>query len=181
MDFYINEWYCPWKIHLKHHISKYRFECAPDHTLYCWGSSRSIRAGRDQYGCGIAHHVDLVTGSMLDGTAVRSCSLPISASMIKAITTWRWSEKMDFTLYKKLWIAENVPQCGYLPKWANHVGLACIGTNGNPSDAWTSNKQCPDNIGRVEPISELEDCHRTLLKNQCVSLKPNPSNGLKTV
>jgi isoquinoline 1-oxidoreductase subunit alpha len=65
-----------------------------------------------KYGCGIAQ-CGACTVHM-DGEAVRSCSLPVSAAEGKQITTIEGLAQGG-TLHKvqKAWIDHDVPQCGY--------------------------------------------------------------------
>lgn len=64
-----------------------------------------------KYGCGIS-----VCGSCtvhLDGEAVRSCSLPVSAALGKKIVTIEGLSQDGLHRIQKAWIEHEVPQCGY--------------------------------------------------------------------
>ena len=64
-----------------------------------------------KFGCGISQCG--VCTVHLDGIAVRSCQLPVSATTGRKITTIEGlSENNDHPL-QKAWIKEQVPQCGY--------------------------------------------------------------------
>jgi isoquinoline 1-oxidoreductase subunit alpha len=71
----------------------------------------------------------------MDGVAMRSCSLPISAVAGKSITTIEGlSEQGDHPL-QQAWVAENVPQCGYCQSGQIMSAAALLATTPAPSDA----------------------------------------------
>ena len=111
---------------------KVSIECAPA-TPLLWALRDQLGLTGTKYGCGIA-----VCGSCtvhLDGTAIRSCSLPISAINDKAITTIEGVGKDGLHPVQKAWIAENVPQCGFCQSGQIMSAIALLEQNGNPSDA----------------------------------------------
>ena len=85
-----------------------------------------------KYGCGIA-----ACGACtvhLDGTAIRSCQLPVSGVGDKAITTIEGlSEKGDHPV-QKAWLEHDVPQCGYCQAGQIMSAAALLDNNPNPSD-----------------------------------------------
>jgi len=85
-----------------------------------------------KYGCGIA-----MCGSCtvhFEGTAVRSCSLPISAAEGKSITTIEGlSENGDHPV-QKAWLEHDVAQCGYCQTGQIMTAAALLRSNPNPSD-----------------------------------------------
>ncbi|MDX2301649.1 MAG: (2Fe-2S)-binding protein [Microscillaceae bacterium] len=86
-----------------------------------------------KYGCGIAQCGACTIH--LDGTAVRSCSIPVSAIGNKAITTIEGlSEKGDHPV-QKAWIEHDVPQCGYCQAGQIMTAAAFLKKNPKPSDA----------------------------------------------
>ena len=52
---------------------------------------------------------------LLDGTAVRSCVLPVASVGAQAITTVEGLATADGTLHplQRVWLEQQVPQCGY--------------------------------------------------------------------
>jgi isoquinoline 1-oxidoreductase alpha subunit len=86
-----------------------------------------------KFGCGIA-----VCGACtvhLDGTPVRSCSLPVSAASGKKITTIEGiSENIDHVV-QKAWIELQVPQCGYCQSGQIMSAVALLKSNPKPNDA----------------------------------------------
>jgi isoquinoline 1-oxidoreductase alpha subunit len=92
---------------------------ATSHTLdvepempLLWALRETLGLTGTKYGCGIA-----ACGACtvhLDGRAVRSCVLPISAADGKSVTTIEGLAQGG-TLHKvqQAWVAHQVPQCGY--------------------------------------------------------------------
>jgi isoquinoline 1-oxidoreductase alpha subunit len=77
-----------------------------------WALRETLGLTGTKFGCGIA-----ACGACtvhLDGRAVRSCTLPISAADGKSVTTIEGLAQ-DGTLHKvqQAWIEQQVPQCGY--------------------------------------------------------------------
>jgi len=85
-----------------------------------------------KYGCGIA-----ACGACtihLDGAAVRSCVLPVSAAENKSITTIEGiSEHADHPV-QKAWLHHDVPQCGYCQSGQIMSAVALLKNNPKPSD-----------------------------------------------
>lgn len=71
----------------------------------------------------------------MDGVAMRSCSLPISAVAGKSITTIEGLSKAGDHPLQQAWVAENVPQCGYCQSGQIMSAAALLATTPTPSDA----------------------------------------------
>lgn len=85
-----------------------------------------------KYGCGIAQCGACTVH--LDGTAVRSCQLPVSAVASGAITTIEGlSAKGDHPV-QKAWLDHDVAQCGYCQAGQIMSAASLLKTNSNPSD-----------------------------------------------
>ncbi len=85
-----------------------------------------------KFGCGIAQCGACTVH--LDGVAVRSCSVPVSAVGEKQITTIEGlSEAGDHPL-QEAWIAHDVPQCGYCQAGQIMNAAAFLATNASPTD-----------------------------------------------
>lgn len=86
-----------------------------------------------KYGCGMAQCGACTVH--LDGTAVRSCVLPVSAVEDKQITTIEGlSEKGDHPV-QKAWLEHDVAQCGYCQAGQIMNAAALLKNNSNPTDA----------------------------------------------
>lgn len=86
-----------------------------------------------KYGCGVAQCGACTIH--LDGVAIPSCQLPVSAVGKKSITTIEGlSEKGDHPL-QKAWVEHDVPQCGYCQTGQIMAAAALLKKNPKPTDA----------------------------------------------
>jgi isoquinoline 1-oxidoreductase alpha subunit len=81
-------------------------------TPLLWVIREQVGLTGTKYGCGIAQCGSCTVH--LDGAAVRSCAMPVSAAAGKRITTIEGLASGK-TLHKvqKAWVDHDVPQCGY--------------------------------------------------------------------
>ncbi|HMG93309.1 MAG TPA: (2Fe-2S)-binding protein [Chryseolinea sp.] len=85
-----------------------------------------------KYGCGMAQCGACTI--ILDGSAVRSCVMPVSSVANKKITTIEGiSENGDHPV-QKAWLAHDVPQCGYCQAGQIMTAVALLEKNPKPSD-----------------------------------------------
>jgi len=85
-----------------------------------------------KFGCGIAQCGACTIH--LDGNAIRSCQMPVSAVGDKAITTIEGlSENGDHPV-QKAWLEHDVPQCGYCQAGQIMTASALLASNPTPSD-----------------------------------------------
>ena len=85
-----------------------------------------------KYGCGVA-----MCGACtihVDGTAVRSCQLPVSAAEGKSITTIEGLSEVGDHPLQKAWLDVDVAQCGYCQAGQIMNATALLKSNPNPSD-----------------------------------------------
>ena len=83
-----------------------------------------------KFGCGIA-----MCGACtvhVEGTAVRSCSYPVSLAANKSVTTIEGLN--DEHPLQAAWIEEQVPQCGYCQSGQIMQAATLLEQNPNPSD-----------------------------------------------
>lgn len=88
-----------------------------------------------KYGCGIAQCGACTVH--LNGSAIRSCSVAISAVDDQAITTIEGISKSTSTLeniVKEAWLTHDVAQCGYCQSGQIMNATALLKINSNPSD-----------------------------------------------
>ena len=87
-----------------------------------------------KFGCGMAQCGACTVH--LDGQAVRSCSLPVSAAADAEVRTIEGLAKPDGTLHalQKAWIALDVPQCGYCQAGQIMNAAALLEMNAKPTD-----------------------------------------------
>jgi isoquinoline 1-oxidoreductase alpha subunit len=87
-----------------------------------------------KYGCGIAQCGACTVH--VDGVAMRSCSIPLSAVAGKQITTIEGLATGN-TLHKvqKAWLDHDVPQCGYCQSGMIMAVAALLAQSPKPTDA----------------------------------------------
>lgn len=106
-------------------------EVAQD-TPLLWVLRDHLNLPGTKFGCGIAQCGACTVH--LDGNAIRSCSLPVSAIGDAEITTIEGlSENGDHPV-QKAWLEHDVPQCGYCQAGQIMSASALLSRNPNPSD-----------------------------------------------
>lgn len=101
-------------------------------TPMLWVLRDHLKLVGTKYGCGIAQCGACTIH--LNGTAVRSCQLPLSAVGKQKVTTIEGlSEKGDHPV-QKAWLEHDVPQCGYCQAGQIMTAAALLDKNANPSD-----------------------------------------------
>ena len=108
-------------------------DIAPD-TPLLWAIRDHVGLTGTKYGCGISQCGACTVH--LDGEAVRSCSLPVSAAEGKTITTIEGLAQ-NGVLHKvqKAWIDHQVPQCGYCQCGMIMAVAALLKEKPKPTDA----------------------------------------------
>ena len=86
-----------------------------------------------KFGCGIAQCGACTVH--LDGVAVRSCSVALSAVVGKHITTVEGLSPDRSHALQRAWIELDVPQCGYCQSGQLMSAAALLARNPRPSDA----------------------------------------------
>lgn len=85
-----------------------------------------------KYGCGIAQCGACTVH--LNGEAIRSCSVPVSAIGDKKITTIEGLSADASHPLQEAWRQHDVPQCGYCQAGQIMNAAALLKNNSNPSD-----------------------------------------------
>jgi isoquinoline 1-oxidoreductase alpha subunit len=111
----------------------YNFDADPA-TPLLWAIREQAGLTGTKYGCGIAHCGACTVH--LDGAAVRSCSMPVSAAEGKKITTIEGlAANGALTKVQKAWIEHEVPQCGYCQSGMIMAATALLNGKPKPTDA----------------------------------------------
>ena len=107
---------------------------ADPRTPLLWVLRDTLGLTGTKYGCGIAQCGACTVH--IDGEAVRSCSLPVSAAEGKQIVTIE-GLAAGSTLHKvqKAWIDHDVPQCGYCQAGMIMAVAALLKDKPKPTDA----------------------------------------------
>lgn len=101
-------------------------------TPILWVLRDHLNMPGTKFGCGMA-----MCGACtvhLEGTAVRSCSLPVSAVGKQAITTIEGLSANGTHPVQKAWIEHDVAQCGYCQSGQIMSATALLKSNPNPTD-----------------------------------------------
>lgn len=101
-------------------------------TPLLWVLREHLNLPGTKYGCGVA-----ACGACtvhLDGTAVRSCQLPLSAVQNKAVTTIEGLSANGDHPVQKAWLELDVAQCGYCQTGQIMSAAALLKKNPNPTD-----------------------------------------------
>jgi isoquinoline 1-oxidoreductase subunit alpha len=103
-------------------------------TPLLWVLREQVGLTGTKYGCGIAQCGACTVH--VDGAAMRSCSVPVSAVEGKLITTIEGLASGG-TLHKvqKAWIEHDVPQCGYCQSGMIMAVAALLKDKPKPTDA----------------------------------------------
>ena len=115
-----------------------------------------------KFGCGIAQCGACTIH--FDGTATRSCQLPVSAAEGAEITTIEGiSEKGDHPV-QKAWLEHDVPQCGYCQAGQIMSAVALLKDNPSPSDEDIDNAM-NGNICRCGTYTRIKAAIKTASQN----------------
>jgi isoquinoline 1-oxidoreductase subunit alpha len=120
------------KFNIKINGENKEIEAAED-TPMLWVLRDHLGLVGTKYGCGVAQCGACTIH--LDGAAMRSCQLPISAVGDKKIITIEGLSKNGTHPLQKAWIEHDVPQCGYCQAGQIMSAAALLKKNANPSDA----------------------------------------------
>lgn len=105
---------------------------ADPQTPLLWVIRDEVGLTGTKYGCGIAQCGACTVH--LNGTPVRSCSLPVSAISGQKVTTIEGISEDQSHPVQKAWIEAQVPQCGYCQSGQVMSAVALLNKNPKPSD-----------------------------------------------
>ena len=113
---------------------KVREHQAESDTPLLWVLREQLAMTGTKYGCGVAQCGSCTVH--IDGAAVRSCVMPVSAVQRsqKVVTIEGLSAKGDHPL-QKAWVKNDVPQCGYCQSGMIMAAAALLKKNPKPTDA----------------------------------------------
>jgi isoquinoline 1-oxidoreductase subunit alpha len=112
--------------------SEKKVSVSPD-TPLLWVLRDTLNLPGTKFGCGAG-----LCGACtvhVDGSALRSCSTPVSQLVGKQITTIEGLSTNSQHALQQAWVAEDVPQCGYCQSGQIMAAAALLAKNPNPSDA----------------------------------------------
>lgn len=106
-------------------------DVAPDMPLL-WVLRDKLKLNGTKFGCGIAQCGSCTVH--VDGVAVRSCVLPVSAVSGVVTTIEGLAEGSELHPLQTAWIEHDVPQCGYCQSGQIMSAAALLANNSRPSD-----------------------------------------------
>ena len=119
------------RLHVNGQVREHNAE--PD-TPLLWVLREQLGLTGTKYGCGVA-----LCGSCtvhVDGAAVRSCALPVSAVQPgQKITTIEALHPQGAHALQKAWVENDVPQCGYCQSGMLMAAAALLKEKPRPTDA----------------------------------------------
>lgn len=101
-------------------------------TPLLWVLRDTLQMTGTKFGCGAG-----LCGACtvhVDGSAMRSCSTPISQAAGKNITTIEGLSADGLHVLQQAWIAEDVPQCGYCQPGQIMSAAALLAKTAQPTD-----------------------------------------------
>jgi isoquinoline 1-oxidoreductase alpha subunit len=97
-----------------------------------WVLRDKLKLKGTKFGCGIAQCGACTVH--INGTAVRSCTLPVSAVSGDVTTIEGLADGGNLHPLQNAWIDHDVPQCGYCQAGQIMSAAALLATNNNPTD-----------------------------------------------
>ena len=110
---------------------KHRLEVDPN-TPLLWVLRDHLNLPGTKYGCGVGQCGSCTVH--FNGSAVRSCQIPISSVADNEITTIEGLAKNGDHPVQKAWLEHDVPQCGYCQAGQIMSAAALLKNNPSPSD-----------------------------------------------
>jgi isoquinoline 1-oxidoreductase alpha subunit len=104
----------------------------PPETPLLWVLRDTLQLTGTKFGCGAG-----LCGACtvhVEGSAVRSCSTPVSQVGGKTVTTIEGLSVQGLHALQQAWIAEDVPQCGYCQSGQIMAAAALLAKTPQPSD-----------------------------------------------
>ena len=115
---------------------------SPD-TPLLWVIRDSVGLTGTKFGCGVAQCGACTV--LVDGAAMRSCSVPVGSVAGKRVTTIEGLEHGDrLSRVQQAWIDAQVPQCGYCQSGMIMATTALLAKHPHPTD-----QQIADSVSNI--------------------------------
>jgi isoquinoline 1-oxidoreductase alpha subunit len=103
-------------------------------TPLLWVIREQVGLTGTKYGCGVAQCGSCTV--LMNGEAIRSCSIPVSAAQGKKIETVESLAKGGkLSKIQQAWVDQQAPQCGYCQTGMVMAATALLRKNPKPTDA----------------------------------------------
>lgn len=119
------------KFNITVNATDYTIEADPS-TPLLWVLRDHLKLVGTKYGCGIAQCGACTVH--FNGSAIRSCQLPISSVEGNKITTIEGLSENGYHPVQQAWLEIDVPQCGYCQAGQIMSAAALLKNNPSPSD-----------------------------------------------
>ena len=132
-------------------------------TPMLWVLREHLNMPGTKYGCGVA-----MCGACtihLNGNAVRSCQLPVSAIGSREVTTIEGLSANGDHPVQKAWLEHDVAQCGYCQTGQIMTAAALLRSNPNPTDAQIE-ASMSGNICRCGTYLRIRDAIKSAAKQK---------------
>ena len=131
-------------------------------TPMLWVLRDHLNMPGTKFGCGMAQCGACTVH--LDGSAVRSCSIPVSAVGKSAITTIEGLSENGTHPVQKAWLEHDVAQCGYCQTGQIMSAAALLKDNPKPTDEDIDNAMS-GNICRCGTYLRIKEAIKTASKH----------------
>jgi len=102
-------------------------------TPLLWALRDHLKLAGTKFGCGAAYCGACTV--FVDGSPLRSCSLPVSQVGDREVTTIEGVAGPEAMAVRRAWIARDVPQCGYCQSGQIMSAIALLKAIRKPTDA----------------------------------------------
>ncbi|WP_305952210.1 (2Fe-2S)-binding protein, partial [Emticicia oligotrophica] len=130
-------------------------------TPILWVLRDHLNMPGTKFGCGMAQCGACTIH--LDGSAVRSCSIPVSSVGKSAITTIEGLSENGTHPVQKAWLEHDVAQCGYCQSGQIMSATALLKSNPKPTDEDIDNAMS-GNICRCGTYLRIKEAIKTAAK-----------------
>lgn len=104
-----------------------------DNMPLLWVLRDELNMTGTKYGCGVSSCG--ACSVLIDGEAVRTCTMPVSLAIGKSIKTIEGiAENGQLSAIQKAWIQQQVPQCGYCQSGMIIAAEALLAKTPEPTD-----------------------------------------------
>ena len=141
----------------------YQVDASADMPLL-WAIRDMVGLTGTKFGCGVGQCS--ACSILVDGTLIKSCSMPLSFGIGNEITTIEGTT-VNLEILREAWQEGNVPQCGYCQSGQLIAATFLLENNANPTDEDIDNAMS-GNICRCGTYSRIRKAiHKAVaLKNQ---------------
>jgi isoquinoline 1-oxidoreductase subunit alpha len=132
-----------------------------------WALRDELKLAGTKFACGVAQCGACTVH--VDGEAVRSCVMPVSAVAGKKIVTIEGLSKPGLHKVQKAWIEHDVPQCGYCQTGMIMAAAALLAKKPKPTDGDIDDAM--SNICRCGTYARVREAIHAVAENKPAPVK----------